>query len=205
MNWYFVDSGEVKLRSADRPPETFTHPTKGAVSGLASLEAGDLVDLGWFAGEPTPEPPHNPDAEKCFIQPQLPSGVVDFQMAWRAYRAAVADIEASIAAGKLDRDKATWPPVPAAPTVLEQWVVQPLTAAELTAIQDVALREVRWRRNMLLMGSDFLMLPDAPIDDATRQKWISYRAALRSLPQTITDPRKVTWPTSPDGNEPAVP
>src|SRR5258708_15638543 len=204
MNFYYVENGEVKQRSADRPPDVFTHPTLGSVSGLSALEPGDLVDLGGFAGAPTVEPPHNPDTEKCFIVPQLPVGIDAFLAGWKAYKAAVADIEAQIAAGALARDKAAWPAAPAAPTVLEQWVVQPLTNAELTAIQDVAFREIRWRRNTLMMGSDFLMLPDAPIDDATRAKWVAYRAILRDLPKTITDPRKVVWPASPDGSEPAV-
>jgi hypothetical protein len=204
MNWYFVFGGAVAMRYEGQPPDNFTHPTKGSVSGLSSLEPGDLVGLGWFVGIPTIEPPFNPDTQKCFIAPQLPAGVDAFLADWKAYKAAMADIQKEIDAGTLKPEDAPWPALPLAPTVLEQWTVAALTDDELAAIRDLAFREVRWRRNMLLQGSDFLMLPDAPIDDTARAAWVAYRAKLRDLLKTVTDPRKVVFPPSPDGSEPAV-
>lgn len=56
------------------------------------------------------------------------------------------------------------------------------------------LERLRNRRNALLSACDWRVVPDAPWDIAP---WIAYRQALRDLPETSADPRKVIWPTEP--------
>lgn len=54
---------------------------------------------------------------------------------------------------------------------------------------------LRYRRDALLTGSDFRVLPDVPWGTAP---WKAYRDALRDLPDTTTDPREAVWPDAPD-------
>ena len=42
------------------------------------------------------------------------------------------------------------------------------------------------------------MLPDIPLTDSQKQDWVNYRQLLRDLPDSITDPFNVTWPTTPE-------
>jgi hypothetical protein len=56
---------------------------------------------------------------------------------------------------------------------------------------------VRSQRDALLSASDWTMLADAPLSDAKKAEWTTYRQALRSLPDTGTDATKVVWPTKP--------
>lgn len=59
---------------------------------------------------------------------------------------------------------------------------------------DKAWIEVRNNRNLLLQGSDWTQVPDAPVNSAT---WAVYRQQLRDLPANTEDPREVTWPVPP--------
>ena len=65
------------------------------------------------------------------------------------------------------------------------------------------LTEVQWEdirnlRNAYLKNSDIKMLSDFPLTDSQKQDWVNYRQALRDLPDSITDPFNVTWPTPPE-------
>ena len=53
---------------------------------------------------------------------------------------------------------------------------------------------LRYRRDQLLSGTDFRVVPDAPWDTAP---WLAYRQALRDLPDNTSDPRKAIWPVAP--------
>ena len=53
---------------------------------------------------------------------------------------------------------------------------------------------LRLRRDQLLAQSDFRMITDAPWDTAP---WVTYRQALRDLPDVTTDPRLAVWPVIP--------
>lgn len=53
-------------------------------------------------------------------------------------------------------------------------VEQPYTEAE-------ALRQVRALRNQRLFDCDWTQLPDAPLSDAQRARWRTYRQALRDM------------------------
>ena len=58
----------------------------------------------------------------------------------------------------------------------------------------IALRN---RRNEALLESDWTQGNDAPITDAQKQAWQTYRSTLRSLPENTVDPRNPTWPEKP--------
>lgn len=72
---------------------------------------------------------------------------------------------------------------------------------------DVALSILRARRDKLLRASDYMLMPDYPIDPGERDAWAAYRQALRDLPETMPEPPggpdQVEWPTPPDA--PATP
>jgi len=55
-------------------------------------------------------------------------------------------------------------------------------------------------RNMLLQLSDYVMMPDSPIDPSTLDAWKTYRQTLRDLPEN--DPNwgtaNMIWPTVPE-------
>lgn len=67
---------------------------------------------------------------------------------------------------------------------------------------EIALRKreeqmeaVRIKRNKLLLDSDYTQLGDV---SKNKSAWAIYRQQLRDLPQTVTDPLNVTWPTPPE-------
>ena len=64
--------------------------------------------------------------------------------------------------------------------------------------------ELRMVRNIKLTETDWTQNPDVP--STTRDKWLSYRQALRDLPLTASptlnaegylDESSITWPTKP--------
>jgi len=48
------------------------------------------------------------------------------------------------------------------------------------------LNELRSTRNLKLMQSDWTQLPDAPLTDAKKAEWVTYRQQLRDLPSSVT-------------------
>ena len=67
---------------------------------------------------------------------------------------------------------------------------------------DAAKAETDWRilrgeRNALLAATDWTQANDAPLTDAKKTEWATYRSALRSLPDNTTDPANPTWPSQP--------
>ncbi len=57
--------------------------------------------------------------------------------------------------------------------------------------------QVRSQRGGLMDASDYLMLPDYPVDEASRAEVREYRQALRDLPQQPGFPNAVIWPEKP--------
>ena len=55
--------------------------------------------------------------------------------------------------------------------------------------------EIRSKRDKLLAESDWSQLPDVP--DSLKEKYISYRQALRNITEQTTFPESVVWPTLP--------
>ena len=72
--------------------------------------------------------------------------------------------------------------IPVAPTP------PPPTIEELAA-------SARAQRNGLLLECDWTQLPDVPA--GTAALWVSYRQALRNVPQQGGFPTTITWPTKP--------
>ena len=68
------------------------------------------------------------------------------------------------------------------------------------------VEKLREHRNRLLSECDWTQLPNAPLTDAKKKEWETYRQALRDLPKTATpkldsigafDPSSVTFPEKP--------
>ena len=68
--------------------------------------------------------------------------------------------------------------------------------APATLTTDEVLAVVRRRRNALLAACDWTQATDSPISTTDRSAWAEYRQALRTLPETITDPARIVWPVA---------
>lgn len=62
--------------------------------------------------------------------------------------------------------------------------------------QEKAFKALRSQRDMLLLQSDWTQLQDAPLTDAQRQSWATYRQSLRDLPATF-DINNIVYPEKP--------
>lgn len=58
-------------------------------------------------------------------------------------------------------------------------------------------REFIEKRDLLLIGSDWTQLADAPLSSSKKTEWATYRQALRDLPANTTDIKNPIWPTKP--------
>lgn len=72
--------------------------------------------------------------------------------------------------------------------------------ADLAADLERAWLELRVERDRILAASDWTQTAgDAPLSDARRKAWASYRQELRELPAGTKDPRSPAWPKPPAG------
>ncbi len=55
---------------------------------------------------------------------------------------------------------------------------------------------VRQKRDELIKSSDWIFLPDVTLKN--KESWLTYRQALRDLPQNFEDPSEVIWPQKPE-------
>ena len=69
-------------------------------------------------------------------------------------------------------------------------------AAESVYVLEIE-EKVKKDRNSLLAKSDYTMTADYPCADSERNAWISYRQALRDLPDQQGYPLNVVWPDAP--------
>ena len=74
--------------------------------------------------------------------------------------------------------------------------------APATLARDEVLAVVRRRRNALLAACDWTQAADSPISTTDRSAWAEYCQALRTLPETITDPACIVWPVAPSPKDP---
>jgi len=58
-------------------------------------------------------------------------------------------------------------------------------------------KEVRAQRKGKLVGCDWTVLPDVPMDGPKRAEWETYRQELRDITNQ-PDPFNITWPTPPE-------
>lgn len=63
--------------------------------------------------------------------------------------------------------------------------------------QDVAEGHIRNQRFHKLKMTDFLVMPDYPHTDESRQAWLTYRQQLRDMPLQDGWPWNYTWPVAP--------
>lgn len=66
----------------------------------------------------------------------------------------------------------------------------------LTTPPETAAKRIRRARNTLLQESDWTQAADVP--QATKDKWASYRQALRDVPQQAGFPDNIQWPVKPE-------
>jgi len=57
--------------------------------------------------------------------------------------------------------------------------------------------EARAKRNALIAETDFMAMPDYPLDDERKAAVLAYRQALRDIPEQAGFPRQIDWPTKP--------
>ena len=93
-----------------------------------------------------------------------------------------------------DINQITWengtPPIP------KEQILAIIPQVEL----DIALDNLRTKRNKLLADSDYIVLADSPITPAKKSEWMTYRTALRNLTQgldTIEKVNNVAYPLKP--------
>ncbi|OBU32247.1 tail fiber assembly protein [Photobacterium kishitanii] len=59
------------------------------------------------------------------------------------------------------------------------------------------LADIRYRRNVLMLGTDWTQMSDAPLTPEKKAEFTAYRQALRDIPQTYDNPDDIVWPTKP--------
>lgn len=59
------------------------------------------------------------------------------------------------------------------------------------------MREIRDKRNMLLLESDWTQTLDAPLTADKKAEWAAYRQQLRDLTENISDVNSVIFPPKP--------
>lgn len=67
---------------------------------------------------------------------------------------------------------------------------------ELMTDDDYAT-EAREKRNQLIAETDYLAMPDYPLDDEKKAAVFAYRQALRDVPEQAGFPRQIDWPVKP--------
>jgi len=91
-----------------------------------------------------------------------------------------------------DINQITWlnntPPIP------KEQILAIIPQVEL----DIALDNLRAKRNKLLADSDYIVLADSPVND--KANWLTYRQSLRDLTEglsTVEQVNSVVFPTKP--------
>ncbi len=67
---------------------------------------------------------------------------------------------------------------------------------ELKTDEDCA-SEARGKRNQLIAETDYMAMPDYPLDEEKKAAVLSYRQALRDVPEQAGFPRQIDWPVKP--------
>lgn len=64
--------------------------------------------------------------------------------------------------------------------------------------EELALANMRHRRDALLAASDWTQMPDSPLSDEQRAAWATYRQALRDFPSTWVPSEIAEFPEPPN-------
>jgi hypothetical protein len=67
---------------------------------------------------------------------------------------------------------------------------------ELKTDEEYAV-EAREKRNALIAETDYMAMPDYPLDDERKAAVLAYRQALRDVPEQAGFPRQIDWPVKP--------
>ena len=101
---------------------------------------------------------------------------------------------AQVSVNAEDINQITWlngtPPIP------KEQILAIIPQVEL----DMALDNLRAKRNKLLADSDYIVLADSNFTPAKKSEWMTYRTALRNLTQgldTIEKVNNVAYPLKP--------
>ena len=71
-----------------------------------------------------------------------------------------------------------------------------LPLGTLATDEDLA-KEAREKRNALISETDYLAMPDYPMDEEKKAAVLAYRQALRDIPEQVDFPRQIDWPVKP--------
>jgi len=63
-------------------------------------------------------------------------------------------------------------------------------------IEKLTWDQIRSQRNFLLSQTDWIFSPDVTLKN--KEAWLTYRQALRDVPQTFSTPEEVVWPNKPE-------
>ena len=91
-----------------------------------------------------------------------------------------------------DINQITW--LNGTPPIAKEQILAIIPQVEL----DMALDNLRAKRNKLLADSDYIVLADSPVND--KANWLTYRQALRDLTEglsTVEQVNSVVFPTKP--------
>jgi hypothetical protein len=90
-------------------------------------------------------------------------------------------------------EKLTWTDTNTSKPTLEE-----LTAKHEELVAAKPLKDLRKKRDDLLVKTDKYALPDWPHASLAKQsEWLEYRQALRDLPSNTEDPANPVWPAQP--------
>ena len=78
----------------------------------------------------------------------------------------------------------------------EALIFYSLPLGTLATDEDLAA-EAREKRNALIAETDYMAMPDYPLDEERKAALIAYRQALRDVPEQAGFPRQIDWPTKP--------
>ena len=77
-------------------------------------------------------------------------------------------------------------------------------AALIAKVRDSDLAFIRTVRDDALRQTDWTRMDDNGLDAATKEAWRVYRQALRDLPRTTSNYKRITWPSPPDAEFPEL-
>ena len=78
--------------------------------------------------------------------------------------------------------------------------VEPLTTEEIASNTESQWAKIRSQRDTLLTACDWTQLPDVPLLEEDKQKWVNYRQELRDVTKQ-QDPYNIVWPPEPTQGE----
>lgn len=79
----------------------------------------------------------------------------------------------------------------------QTWSIVDMNDEEKAVEDERKANEVRVQRDFLLMQCDWTQLDDAPITNAKKLEWATYRQALRDIPEQTGFPWDVNFPQKP--------